>query len=46
MNGNDRQIKRAGNFSRLYQNHDQIIDHACVNLRSQTTIVIEEAQSI
>jgi hypothetical protein len=34
------------NFSRLYQNHDQIIDHACVNLRSQTTIVIEEAQSI
>ena len=34
------------NFSRLYQNHDQITDHACVNLRLQTTIVIKEMQSI
>ena len=34
------------NFSRPHQNHGQIIDHACVNLRSQTTIVIEDAQSI
>jgi hypothetical protein len=34
------------NFNRLHQNHDQIIDRACVNLGSQTTIVIEEAQSI
>jgi hypothetical protein len=34
------------NFSRLHQNHDQFIDHACVNLQSQTTIVIEDAQSI